>query len=217
MKKIILLLITTILLTGCQSTYEINFTKDKIEDKINIYTDNSTIQQATALQTQEFQEKIGNWERGYEYYKRELYATDEITGYNYTYNFNYEEYDAMSQLRKCFKDFELTYENNSIKLNTSNEFLCKTYYEDIDKLELTITSEYKIISSNADSKSKNKHTWIIDKDNYKNSSIKFEIDKTQTYEEKTEKEIDIMGILSTTIFVLLIIVLIIKRKDKRRN
>lgn len=218
MKKIILLLITTILLTGCQSTYDIKFTDNKIEDTIKIYTNNSVVQSATTKQTQDFQNELGNWERGYEYYKRELYATEEITGYQYTYSFDYQEYDAMSQLRKCYEDFNFSYENNRVKLTTSNKFLCKTYYKDIDNLTLTITSDYKIINSNANTKSHNTHTWTINKDNYQNMPIEFEIDKTQPYTApKEEKEIDILGILSCIIFVLLIIVLIVKRKERRRN
>lgn len=218
MKKILLLLITTFLLTGCQSTYEIKFTKDKIEDTINIYTDNNVVKNATTEQTKEFQTELGNWERGYEYYKRELYATDKRTGYKYTYNFNYQEYDAMSQLRKCYEDFKFSYENNKIKLTTSDKFLCKNYYQDIDNMLITITSEYKIINSNADTQNNNTHTWTITKDNYKKTPIEFEIDKTQVYIlPKKEQEIDILGILSCIIFFLLIIILIIKRKDKRRS
>lgn len=218
MKKTFLLLITTILLTGCQSTYEIKFTKDKIEDTIQIYTDNSIVQSATTKQTQDFQNELGNWERGYEYYKREIFATEEITGYKYTYNFDYKEYDAMSQLRKCYEDFNFSYENNKIKLTTSNKFLCKNYYQEVDNLTLTITSDYKIINSNANSKSHNTHTWTINKNNYQNMPIEFEIDKNQTYNApKEEQEIDILGILSCIIFLLLIIVLIVKRKEKRRN
>lgn len=220
MKKIIILLITTILLTGCNVTYDIKFTENNIKDSIKIYTNSKKVQTATENTITNFTDQLGNWERGYEYYKRELYTTDKITGYNYTYTFNYDEYDAMSQLRKCYKDFELNYEENTITLKTSNEFLCNNYYQEVNSLELNISSEYQIISSNADTKSNNIHTWKINKNNYKNKPIELTISKKTSYiEENTTKKnkLDLQAILTIVIFILLIIVLFIRRKDQKQR
>lgn len=217
MKKTILLLITTILLTGCSANYNINFTKENIIDSINIYENSSLTNKATDNDIQQFQEKLGNWERGYEYYKRELYTTDKITGYNYSYNFEYNEYDAMSQLRKCYKDFTLTYDDNQIKLTTSNEFLCATYYKDVTNLTIIINSDYKITNSNSDSKNNNTHTWNITKNNYSNKPIELTIDKNETFEQEETSNISIYQILIIIIFFLLIIVLIIRKKDTKRR
>lgn len=219
MKKIILL-ITIILLTGCTATYDINIKKDSVYDSIKIYTDNKIVKNATDDETMKFSEKLGEWERGYEYYKREIYTTDKITGYNYTYDFKYDEYDAMSQIRKCYEDFEFKYENNTITIKTSDEFLCRNYYRDVNKLELNITSEYKIINSNADTKSENIHTWNIDNTNYKNKPINITLSKTtldNTSQTKEKKEVNIIQILSIIIFILLIVVLIIRKKDKEQK
>ncbi len=220
MKKIIILCITTILLTGCNATYNINFTKNKIEDSIKIYTNNKNVQNATKEVTEKFSEQLGNWERGYEFYKREIYATDKITGYEYTYNFNYEEYDAMSQLRKCYKDFELNYEKDTITINTSKEFLCQIYYPEVNSLELNITSEYEILNSNADKKKNNTHTWNINKTNYKQKPINITISKVkkqQNNPQNKKNKLDIQAILTITIFILLIIVLIIRKKDQKQR
>ncbi len=217
MKKIIILLITTTLLTGCSATYNITFNKENIIDSINIYEDSSLTNKATEKDIQQFQEKLGNWERGYEYYKRELYTTDEITGYNYSYNFEYNEYDAMSQLRKCYQDFSFTYDDNQIKLTTSKEFLCTAYYKDVSDLKITITSNYKIVNSNADSKNNNTHTWNITKNNYSNKPIEITIDKKENFEQEKESNISIYQILIIIIFLLLIIVLITRKKDTKRR
>lgn len=219
MKKIITLLAVT-LLTGCSATYDININKDSINDNIKIYTDSKIIKNATEDEALKFSEKIGEWERGYDYYQREIYTTDKITGYEYTYDFKYEEYDAMSQIRKCYKDFEFIYEKNTITINTSKEFLCKNYYKDVNKLELNISSEYEIINSNADSKSNNIHTWNINSSNYKNKPISITITKSNIVnkEQNNKKnKINIQNILVLIIFILLIIVLIIRQKDKKQN
>lgn len=221
MKKIIFLLITSLLLTGCNATYNINISNDQIKDSIKIYTKNNNVQNATDTMINNFTNQLGNWERGYEYYKRELYATDKITGYNYTYNFNYNEYDAMSQIRKCYKDFKFKYENNTITIKTSNEFLCKNYYQEVNSLELNISSEYKIIKSNADIKKDNIHTWNINKTNYKNRPINITIEKNTKYKDnnkaKKNTKMNIQTILTIIIFILLIIVFIIRKKDQKKS
>lgn len=217
MKKTIILLITLILLTGCSATYDIKFTKENIIDSINIYENSSLTNKATDNDIQQFQEKLGNWERGYEYYKRELYTTDKITGYNYSYNFEYNEYDAMSQLRKCYKNFNFTYDDNQIKLTTSKEFLCTTYYKDVSNITITINSDYKITNSNADSKSNNTHTWNINKNNYANKPIELTINKKENYEQEEKSNISIYQILILIIFFLLIVILIIRKKDTKRR
>lgn len=218
MKKIIILLITAILLTGCEATYEINIQKDKINDNIKLYTDSSIVNNATPNQINEFKDKLNEWERGYEYYKRDIYATDKITGYNYIYDFTYEEYDAMSQIRKCYKDFEFITDENYITITTSNEFLCNTYYKDVNKLTLTITSDYKILTSNADNKEENVHQWNFTKNNAKNKPITIKIEKTAPVQNnKNKSKISLVNILSVIVFILLLIVIIIRKKDQKQR
>ena len=128
MKKIIILLITAILLTGCEATYEINIQKDKINDNIKLYTDSSIVNNATPNQINEFKDKLNEWERGYEYYKRDIYATDKITGYNYIYDFTYEE-------------------DRKITMN-SDEYGNLLKYENID--EALMDWEYTLMCSDSD-------------------------------------------------------------------
>ena len=216
MKKIILLIAIT-LLTGCTANYDINILEDKITDNIQIYTDNKTVKIASQEQTEKFYQELGNWERGYEYYKRELYTTDKITGYKYTYDFSYNEYDAMSQIRKCYNDFEFTHNENKIEIKTSEEFLCKNYYKNVNKISINITSEYEILNSNADIKTNDIHTWTITNTNYQNKPIKITLLKKKNIKEKEDQKLEIKNILIFIIFILLIIVLIIQKKDKKQK
>lgn len=217
MKKIILLLLI-IFLTGCQSTYEIKINKDNIEEDIKIYTENSLVKNASQSTIDAFVETLDDWENGYDYYKRELYTTDEYTGYEYTYTFTHEEFDAMSQLRKCYKDFEFNYNDNTISLNTSKDFLCGTYYNKVDNIEITIKTDYSIVSSNADKIDKNELTWIINKQNYKNKPISFKINTAN--ENKTnekESKINIKNIIIVILFIVLVIIFIKRKQKSKRN
>ncbi len=213
-RRIILLLITIILLTGCKAKYDIYIDDNKINDTIEIYEDSTKVNNATKKQSEDFDDLIIDWERGYDYYKRELYTTDKITGYRYTYDFSYDEYDAMSQLRKCYDNFEFKNEN-IISLKTSNEFLCGDYYPNTDYIEINFSSKYEIVESNADSKSNNIHTWIINKRNYKNKPIILKIDKGAEHKDVEAKhQFSAKQIIITGIFIILVLTLIIR---KRRN
>ena len=204
MKKIITLIITILLLTGCTAKYDIFFDENNIQDTITITTNSSNVNNATKQTTDNFTQKIGEWENGHEYYKREIITTDKTTAYQYTYSFNPVEYDAMSQIRKCYKDFNLTYKNN-IELSTSKEFLCANYYQQVKEYTITISSKYEISSSNADKKEQNKHTWIINNKNYNNKPINIRINKEKKYIEKETKKSPLKKIIILVLFLGLVI------------
>jgi hypothetical protein len=213
MKKIIFLLITTCLLTGCTATYDINITKETINDTIKIEADSTKVNNANKQTTDTFNQKIGEWENGHDFYKREIITTADKTGYQYTYNFNFDEYDAMSQIRKCYKDFNLTYDND-IELTTSKEFLCRNYYPQVKTFTINITSEYEITSSNADSIKDNVHTWKINANNYKVRPINIKINKSKMYIPEEEPNYkNIKSIIFIIIFFILVIIFIKRKKD----
>ena len=212
MKKTIILLITLLLLTGCKATYNINF-NETIDEEIKIYTENENINKANQKDAEHFYEKIDDWERGHEFYKKERYTDLDFTGYKYTDSFNYEDYDAISQLRKCYDNFTFT-KNDFIELKTSNEFLCATYYNEVESMELTIDSKYSIVGSNADETDGNKHIWHINKTNYKNKPIILKIDTTKEAVIKKEKKINVKMIATITVFIILNIAFIITKKKR---
>ena len=186
MKKILIILVV-LLLTGCSANYNINFTEKSIEESIEIYENSAIVNKYKDKEVNEANTVILDWEEGYDYYKRELYTTEDITGYRYTYNFAYDEYDAMAQLRKCYENFNFKYDNK-ITLETSPYFLCADYYPKTKEIVINITSEYEITSSNADKVSNNTHTWIINENNYKKKPIKITIDKNKKSTNSEKKK-----------------------------
>ncbi len=217
MKKIISLILAILLLTGCSAKYDITFTDDKIKDEIRVYTDSDTVNNATQSTINSFSNKILEWERGHDHYTREVYTDNGMTGYLYKYDFNYDEYDAMSQIRKCYEDFELTYNDSEIILKTSNKFLCQNYYKDVTDLTITINTDKVITSSNADEINGNTHTWKINKTNYNNKPLKIKINRQEIYKPKKENPLNLTQILIFILFILLIIVYIINRKSIKKR
>ena len=215
MKKLILLITMIFLLTGCSATYEINITKDKIDDKITIMTESKNVATAKQETIDQFGLKIGEWENGHDFYKREIVTTDTTSAYQYTYSFDYVEYDAMSQIRKCYEDFSLKYDN-AISLSTSKEFLCKTYYPDIDNFTIKITSEYEIANSNADKVEDNTHIWNINSKNYQNKPINLSINKSKKYVKKKDNSKLIKSLIWIGIFIILLIIFFKLKKDIKK-
>lgn len=216
LKKIVLLLPLLLLITGCGSTYEIEFTQDDtIKDTISIFEDNDKVERFTKKDEDDFLNKLLDFERGYEHYKRELYTTEDITGYKYTYDFTYEEYDAMSQLRKCYEDLTLKITDGKIELKTKGEFLCATYHKEMPYMEITIKSDYKIEDSNANTQDSNTATWKITKNNYKNTPIEITLDKTDINEEE-EKEFPIKNIIIIVLFLIALIYILKNRKKYKQ-
>lgn len=215
LKRILLLIPVTLLITGCGSTYEIEFTQDnKIKDTISIFEENDKVKKLTKEDEDKLLNTLLDFERGYEHYKRELYTTEEITGYKYTYDFTYEEYDAMSQLRKCYEGLTLNVTENTIELKTEGEFLCATYYKEMPSMEITIKSDYKIVDSNAQMQDGNKATWKINKTNYKKNNIEITFDKNNITEE--EKELPIKNIIIIILFLIAVIYILKNRKKYKQ-
>ena len=212
MKKILLLLITLLLLTGCKATYNIDF-NEKIEEEIKVYVENDVIRNATQKQSEDFYIKLDDWERAYEYYKREKYTDADYTGYKYTESFDYKDYDVLTQLRKCYDDFTFT-KDKYIELKTSNEFLCASYYKDVDSLDIRINTKYFVENSNADEKDGNTLIWHINRVNYSKKPIILKIDTTKKAKVVNKFKIDIKFILTISVFIILIIAFIITKKKR---
>lgn len=214
MKKILLLITLVLLLTGCKATYNISFDSNEINESIKIYTDNTLIESADQKTIQKASDELYNFEYGYDYYKKEKFFEGNNTGYNYTYGFNYSDYNMYTQLQKCYDEFN--YQNGDyITLNTSNEFTCFDYYPEIEEVTINITSKYEITNSNADEVNKNTYTWVINKDNYKNKPLSIRINKKKEYKEKklTTKMIIVFGIF----LILILALLVVKKQSKKDN
>lgn len=122
----------------------------------------------------------------------------------------------MSQIRKCYQDFDLNYDKE-ITLSTSKEFLCKNYYPQVKTYTIEITSEYDIISSNADSVKNNVHTWVINANNYKNKPLEIKINKNKLYVKEEEPNYTfIKNILFIIFFIILVIIFLIRKKNIKK-
>lgn len=189
-KLLFLMAIIVILCTGCSVEYNINITRNNIEEVINV-TDyisvNRTredilthynmwyptfvnyITKGETIELEDYSEKV----EGIEYHQKQI---NEINnGYNYTYNYNYslDEYYDSYVLASAFLETTVHEGSDNLVIRTSKEsLLCEYNYFDSAKINITIDPEvYELNYTNTTNIKNNTYTWTINRDNCNDSQI----------------------------------------------
>lgn len=222
-KKISLCFITLILLSGCQAIYDIDISSDKITDELSLIE--------TKNENESFPSEYDIYNSAYidddgkeYYYNQSEIRSDNNYGIKLEYEYELDNYQNSTVLKKCYTDSSINIEQNKVTLKATG-FKCLNYNDTfVEQVIINVTSENKIITSNADKKSKEKITWIINHDNVNNHSIELAIkldEKKDQLLSASEKNSLANIICYVAIFILfiLLIIFIIKsiRKNKQNN
>lgn len=188
MKKTIFIITLLLLLTGCKIEYKIDLNnlldiKESTEilltteeDKIKL--DNFDLYIPINKETDDY----GAFEikrDDLEYYNSK--KEDETITFNY--KFKKEEYDKY--INSTFVNLAYDYvsisevNDSTLVLSTSKEFLLFEKYLDLEEVKVTINTDYKVLSNNADEVNNHDYTWIITKDNAYGKGIYLKIDTTK--------------------------------------
>lgn len=211
MKKIKLLLLLffiVITCTGCTIEYNINITKNKIEEviKVNDYISETRTNQdimehyntwyptfvnyipegQETIELEDYNKKI----EGIEYHAKTI---NEINnGYQYTYEYIYpiDKYYDSYVLASSFIETTVHKGYNNLVIKTSKEnLLCQYDYFDSVKVNITIDSEvYKLNYTNTSNIKNNTYTWTLDRSNCKDSQIILTLDKIIEKNEQNDNK-----------------------------
>ena len=221
MKRKIVLILSIVLLTGCQVKYQLNFQDDSLIENITIELPKN-------------EEKKINDIKKYEAYSvfdnvyQKLYKVDYNEGitkftanYQYTYNFN--EFRHALYIKNCFDAFSFVTNDDSYILSTSEGFKCMFVdYNKVDNVEIIINTNHEIIENNADEEKDGKLIWNINNDNAKEKSIyvKFGSVKTLNIFDKMLQFVKnnylnfiVFGGLFLLVTVTIVIIIIIGKKN----
>lgn len=198
MKKLkLLLLMILIVLTcsGCTIEYNINITKDNVEEIINVNdyitstrTRNDILKQynmwyptfvnyipeGETIEIEDFSEKVS----GIEYHEKNISETND--GYKYTYKYIYQidEYYDSYALASTFIETTIHQGYSNLVIKTGKEnLLCQ--YDNFDSVKINITIDpavYKLNYTNTSNISNNTYTWLLDRNNCKDSEIILTLD-----------------------------------------
>lgn len=168
MKKkylLILMLFCLTCITGCTVDYNLDFTDEELKEVINV--------NLTASENNK--ENIEKMEYSAKYEAAAISKQYNQVPYNFTsakqkdkyvgtfsYDYTITEFNDAHLIRTCYDSFNFVQTENGYQLITSDTFKCGSYsYLPVEKYTITVTSNHKVIESNADMVDKNKYTWII--------------------------------------------------------
>lgn len=227
MKKIILIFLSIILLSGCDINYNINITNNKISTDLDLsvsetdyknYNDNQE-EKLTATLYEYFDEReiLAFDDMNYkDFYNKKVSKNDRSLDINYTYKYTYLDFYKSSMLNTCFEDFIVLNEDNYFYVKAFGKFNC--YYDDT---KINIKTDRKVINSNHDSYKDGVYTWNIDRDKSNNVNIIFQVDKENHFVEedssnKNNSGIDLLTIIGISLGIgaLVILGIIMKKQNK---
>lgn len=227
MKKIILIFLSIILLSGCDINYNINITNNKISTDLDLsvsetdyrnYNDNQEEKlSATLYEYFDEREILAFDDMNYkDFYNKKVSKNGRSLDVNYTYKYTYLDFYKSSLLNTCFEDFIVLNEDNYFYVKAFGKFNC--YYDDT---KINIKTDRKVINSNHDSYKNGVYTWNIDRDKSNNVNIIFQVDKENHFVEddissKKENGIDLLTIVGIILGIgaLVILGIIMKKQNK---
>ena len=221
MKKKIILCSLIFLLTGCTANYNIEITKDTINENVQVQLPKSTTTKAQADTYANIETPISQSSTQQSFYTTSLDEDSNNYYLNYNYNHEISSFSQSYFASRCYQNIDLEETEDMINLSTSNNFMC-IHMDDgafIETVDINITTDLKVLSNNADEVNGNVYTWHINSSNYQNKPINLEMQKTFDISdiEVPSSTIYIFIIFGTIFGIFILILLFVKHKTKKNN
>lgn len=246
-KKKLLILLSILLLTGCQAEYNVMIDENTVKEELLIYETNmskwSTIQGNNILTYEQYQQTYKDAPIGVFYNDqnidaeigfnpdRKYYTINSIDDNNkkgliFTNDFGINNYVDSYIVRNCFKHVNILNQSDTISISTDDELSCMNYMDGIDKIIVNIKTNYEVLDTNATSVSDKTYTWVITKNNYTNSNIYMKINKlvknnssNNTKNDTHISNFQLMYALIVVVFLLVVFLIyrILKKNSEEKN
>lgn len=224
MKKIIILLILMVSLTGCEAVYNLDINSDTFNEELILTThDKSTKTKKTVnialksnipVDNEFYKPEVTFKQNNLKYYQILKIDTDDELGVRYKSSLTKEEYQSSTIVKEHYPNFKLNETGNivSLTLGKGNIF---DDYPDLEKLTINITTNKRVTKYNADSVNSNTYTWYLTKDNYNKKEIYINYNKTEKHDKIDENTFNynIIFIITGIILITLVTYIAIKAKN----
>lgn len=186
MKKYILLFVFIIILTGCSSEYNIEFSNNKIKENVKVDVLDSDIPKNYDEKIYSSSDIVTPFINDDQYpffgnneiiYNKSVNKSGKVTHIELDYEYTHEEYLNSTAYKSCFEYSNFVTNKKNYDLNFYGAFYCLYGNE----LVINIKTNNEVISNNADKVNGNVYTWIINKDNVNNTNIQMKISKHTIY------------------------------------
>lgn len=207
MKKVIILLVMTFLLTGCETSYDLNIKDYSIEEKITINVPSSLDSNSKSIITDFIESEayplLG--ERNDKIFY-DIYLEDSSNGYSYTLNYKYKNNEIKNSkiINECFSNPYIKETDEYYMFAITGKFKCMNKNK---KVLINIKTENTMYDHNADKNDiLNRYTWEITDKNKDNVNIKFVVIKDDYQNTPVKKASNFfINILFTLIIILIIL------------
>ena len=193
MKKVLLLIVCLVFLTGCDIDYELTIDDNSFSEDTKIFTDINMYEEydGSLLSNYfdnflDFSEPIYFNDENYDYYSGgnqpnvryyniNNYVDNNYKGLEFQNVFGFNDYYRSSMVKECFDELNVQNNNGIYLIRTSNK--CKVFssYSLLNQIKITINTDIEVIFNNADYVNGNSYTWIINRDNYMNKSVRLSL------------------------------------------
>ena len=213
--KLLFMFVLLLFCSGCSAEYNLNIDKDdKIKEIITLSAeDGNDIEKIQNYQVylpidnnaddaSVFQNKLN----GVSYYDQKKSTSYDKLKFSYLHNFDTFQRDYITN--SSYEYVTITKDDNQLILSTSRINKAFEIYSNLNFVTINITSRYKLVDTNADTHSKYKYTWVIDRENYNNKYLYLALD-TSNRKKTASEEINDMGIFSYLPLILIIVSIIV--------
>ena len=239
-KKIFCLLGLLFLVSGCDVTYELNIDGDELKEKTDIVETNSNNLNLPYLTTtyqgmfdeyikkpipisiqDEIQPDSDEELPGVVYYKKKDISDNNQTGFRLTGKFNDNTIRNSTVINDGYNRFLKAGIDGHIVLSTGERLKAFDQYLTLDNVTIKIKTNHEVIKHNADEVKKGTYIWHIDRSNYTDKAVYFEIkEKIPTKEKSFDFNLEIKSvllILGIVIALVILIFIVITVKRVRNN
>ena len=189
MKKIVLLFMFTILLTGCSCDYELNISDDKVVENVDIslpYSMDSDDRRKFLEYTKvDNLAVVGGLDNPY----YDMSARADNYGDIYNFNYSYDKEHPIKNARamkSCFEKYKVEETSSYYMFVFRGEFKCKYKFDDVNITVKTNNVVPKHNSTDYDEK-EGVYRWKIDSSNASDVDIKLLVQKDK-YPEKIKEQ-----------------------------
>lgn len=227
MKRVLILIIITLLLTGCKVEYNLTL-NDKLILEENITVTPTTDNDLEELKAFKLNIPISKDIDDYSFFEKKdkeiQYYKKNQTNNSINFSYKYKEDDYSDYIDSTLSNLAYEYisvskvNDEELTLSSSKEFMLFNDYDTLEEVKITIETNYKVLSTNADEVNRHKYTWYLTKDNAYGKGIYLKVNPSKedlTFFEKLLRG-DYFNICTITLFIAsigFIVYLCVKKKS----
>lgn len=236
MKKIILIILLAIIMTGCNAEYKITIKDGKVYETLTVIEDNKenlNIKDEIGRTFEDYAKMYGktydlttsfydlysdeSCEEGCSYYNKEYINEDGKIGFRLTHEYDLDEYNDSTIANEYFPGFQVEVEESIVKIIGGSSWNFINSFKTLDEIKITIETENKIISSNGVKKD-NEYTWKVHSGNTNGlNRLYMMLDTNSKEEENKNNSIWYFIILLILIIIALVGYLMYKKRNEQNS